>query len=99
MDITKLMVLGALVTVIVAPHFVYADDRNEASTEVVFVAYDADRSGNLSEKEFNDYMTKYNNGSYVRLDNDFSLIDLDKDKTLSLNELEVGEEIYPLAFR
>ncbi len=84
-----------LVGIVLSPYLVYANDK-PISTEAVFITSDKDRSGSIDRSEFSDYLQNETDSS--RINQDFSMMDLNKDEKLTLEEMQVGEEMYPLAF-
>lgn len=92
---TAAIFLAALVS---SPYLVHANEP-AMSTEAAYVVADADRSGNISAEEFTDYLHSMEGSDVPRVHRDFSMIDLNKDSVLTLEEFQVGEDMYPLAFR
>lgn len=96
MNVTRLTAAALLAAIILSPYLVYANEP-AISTEAVFITSDSDRSGSISRDEFSDYLQ--DSTEIERLHRDFSLMDLNKDEKLTLEEMQVGEEMYPLAFK
>jgi len=92
---TAAALLAALIT---SPYLVHANEP-VISTEAAYVVADADRSGNINAEEFTDYLHAMEGSDVPRVHQDFSMIDLNKDSVLTLEEFQVGEDMYPLAFR
>lgn len=93
---TRLTAAALLAAIVLSPYFVYANEP-KMSTESVFITSDTDRSGSISRDEFSDYLQQ-GGADIERLHQDFSLMDLNKDEKLTLEEMQVGEDMYPLAF-
>lgn len=92
---TRLTAAALLAAIVLSPYYVYANEPI-ISTEAVFITSDTDRSGSIDRDEFSDYLQE---GTDVeRLHRDFSMMDLNKDEKLTLEEMQIGEEMYPLAF-
>ena len=76
-----------------------ADSRQTVSTEAAFITSDRDRSGDISLDEFRDYIAEAEGLAGNPVSQNFSLMDLNKDNALTLEELEVGEDLQPQNFR
>ncbi len=95
MTATRLTAAALLAAIVLSPYYVYANE-SKMSTEAMFITSDTDRSGSISRDEFSDYLDK--SSDVGRLHLDFSMMDLNKDEKLTLEEMQVGEDMYPLAF-
>lgn len=91
----RLIAAVLLIGIVLSPYLVYANET-PISTEAVFITSDKDRSGGIDRDEFTDYLQ--NETDMDRVHRDFSMMDLNKDNKLTLEEMQVGEEMYPLAF-
>lgn len=96
MNATRLTAAALLAAIVLSPYLVYANEPG-ISTEAVFITSDSDRSGSISRDEFSEYLQQ-GPVDIERMHHDFSLMDLNKDEKLTLEEMQVGEEMYPLAF-
>jgi hypothetical protein len=86
----RVIAAALLVGIVLSPYIVYANEA-PISTEAIFITSDKDRD------EFTDYL-QTDAVDIERVHRDFSMMDLNKNGTLTLEEMQVGEEMYLLAF-
>lgn len=94
-----LAVCAALVMPVAANAYEQTVRTSAPSTESAFIVSDKDRSGSISLDEFSDYILSLEGKTQSDPARDFALMDLNKDNKLTLEEMSVGENINPVAFR
>lgn len=96
----RILMLSALALAAFAMQ-VQASEYQRRSTEAAFITSDTDRSGSISLKEFSSYIQKIegSRADSAQTARKFSLMDVNQDSKLTLEELETGEEISPNSFR
>jgi Ca2+-binding EF-hand superfamily protein len=92
----RVIAVVLLVGIVLSPYIVYANET-PISIEAVFITSDKDHSGGIDREELTDYL-QTEAVDIDRVHRDFSMMDLNKNGSLTLEEMQVGEEMYPLAF-